>query len=129
MQFIAIRSEHPEMRHGDIAKQLGISPRTLSGIIYKATKEGWLLFSDPVSRIENEIIPKVVDNLNFFLDAKDKTVTIETAKGTIFRKYADEQGIHDMPQTILALKIEKSDGPDVKVAIGSIVGKPRQLED
>lgn len=129
LQFIAIRNAEPSLTHGDIARKLGIAPKSLYTLISKATREGWLIFSDPVSRIENEIIPKVVDNLNFFLDAKDKQVTIETAKGTIFRKYADENGIHDMPQTVLALKIEKADGPGIQVAIGSIVGKPRQIED
>jgi hypothetical protein len=129
LQFIAIRNEQPDLTHADIARKLGLAPRTLYTLISKATREGWLVFSDPVSRIENEIIPKVVDNLSHYLDLKDKQVTIETAKGTIFRKYADEQGIHDMPQTVLALKIEKGDGPDIKVAIGSIVGKPREIED
>jgi hypothetical protein len=129
LQFMAIRNAQPELTHADIARKLGIAPKSLYGIISKATREGWLVFSDPVSCIENEIIPKVIDNLNFFLDAKDKQVTIETAKGTIFRKYADENGIKDAPSTILALKIEKGDGPEIQVAIGSIVGKPRQIED
>ena len=129
LQFIAIRNAEPNLTHADIARKLGLAPKSLYTLISKATREGWLIFSDPVSRIENEIIPKVVDNLSHYLDLKDKQVTIETAKGTIFKKYAEENGINEIPQTILALKIEKADGPDIKVAIGSIVGKPRQLED
>lgn len=129
LQFIAIRSAEPNLTHADIARKLGIAPRSLYSLICKATKEGWLVFSDPVSRIENEIIPKVVDNLNFFLDAKDKQVTIETAKGTIFRKYAEEQGISDVAATVLALKIEIPDTTSVgtKVLTGRIVGKPKEL--
>ncbi len=131
LQFLAIRNAEPNLTHADIARKLGIAPRSLYSLISKATREGWLVFSDPVSRIENEIIPKVVDNLSFFLDAKDKQVTIETAKGTIFKKYQDEQGISDVAQTVLALKIEIPDASSVgtKILTGRIVGKPKELTE
>jgi hypothetical protein len=126
-QFIALRNEHPDWTHAEIAKKLGILPRTLYGIIYRATKEGWLRFEDPVQRIENEIIPKVVDNLSRMLDEGNERVTIETAKGTIFRKYQEEQGISDAAQTILALKIEQPDGTETKILTGRIVGRPKAI--
>lgn len=127
MQFLAIRSAEPDLNHADIARKIGIAPRSLYSLIHKATKEGWLQFSDPVSRIEHEIIPKVVDNLSRFLDERNERVTIETAKGTIFRKYQEEQGISDVSTTVLALKIETVDPDKVKLTTGRIVGKPRAL--
>lgn len=131
LQFLAIRNDEPDLNHADIARKIGIAPRTLYSLITKATKEGWLQFSDPVSRIENEVIPKVVDNLVYFLDKKDRTTTLETAKGTIFKKYQEEQGISDAAQTVLALRVEI---PDMatgapKVLTGRIVGKPKELEE
>lgn len=129
LQFLAIRNAEPDLSHADIARRLGLAPRTLYSIITKATKEGWLKFSDPISRIENEIIPKVVDNLSMFLDQKNERVTIETAKGTIFRKYQEEHGISDVAQTVLALKIETSDPSTVKVVTGRIIGKPKQIAE
>jgi hypothetical protein len=110
-----------------LRRSSGFSPRTLYGIIYRATKEGWLRFEDPVQRIENEIIPKVVDNLSRMLDEGNERVTIETAKGTIFRKYQEEQGISDAAQTILALKIEQPDGTETKILTGRIVGRPKAI--
>ena len=126
-QWLEIRAAEPGIKQFDIAKKMGISASTLSGYVYRATKAGWLIFDDPLERIEHEIIPKVVDNLNFFLDAKDKTVTIETAKGTIFKQYQDSKGISDAPQTILALKIETIGVDDQKIIEGHVVGVAREL--
>lgn len=88
-------------------------------------------FEDPLSKLEHEVIPKVVANLSKFLDEGDKTVTIETAKGTIFRQYADSKGISEQPVTVLALKIEQPDEMNggMKVVAGHVVGKPRVIID
>lgn len=107
---------------------MGISPRTLNGLIYQASKEGWLVFEDPLSTIEFDIIPQVVKNLKKFLAEEDKTVTIETAKGTVFKQYQEHKGVSDAPQTILALKIEQIEGDGPKMIAGHVVGKPKRLE-
>ncbi len=128
--WLAMRSVEPGIRNSEIADRRGISVGYLRDMIYKARKEGWLQFSDPMDQIEYGIIPKVVDNLNYFLDKKDRSVTIETAKGTLFKQYQESKGISDAPHTVLALKIEAPEPGTEPIAIsGHIVGKPRQLED
>jgi hypothetical protein len=126
--WIALRSLEPDISIADAADKIGVNKSTLRTYIYRATKYGWLMFDDPLSRVEYEIVPKVLDNLNHFLDAKDKTVTIEAAKGTIFKTYAESKGAGQAQQTILALKIEMPDGTETKIVGGHIVGKPKRLE-
>lgn len=112
----------------DIAEQLGISPRTLHNQIYKGRKEGWLRFDDPIDEVRYGMVPKVVENLNLFLDTRDKQVTLEMAKATVLRQYQAEEGIADVPNTIFALKIELPENFDKAGAAakikGVIVGKP-----
>lgn len=128
--WLAMRSLEPTLSTKDIADRLGISVGYMRNLIYDARKEGWLKFDDPMDQIEYGIVPKVIANLNHFLDAKDKTVTIETAKGTIFPQYKEAKGASDAPHTVLALKIEMpTPGDNVKVITGQIVGRPRQLEE
>lgn len=129
-QWIQIRSEEPTLRHAQIAEKIGIASSTLSGYITDARKEGWLQIDDPLDKIEHQIVPKVLDNLIEFLDQKDKTVTLETAKGTIFKQYQGAKGVGDAPTNVLALKIEMPDGTQgAKVITGQIVGQPRTLTE
>jgi len=109
---------------------MGLAPKSLNALIGKATKEGWLKFDDPIARINHEIIPKVLDNLNTFLDARDKAVTIETAKGTIFKTYqASEGALEGQQQNVLALKIEMIGSDTAPIISGQVIGKPRELKD
>jgi hypothetical protein len=130
-EWASIRAMEPTATNVDIAARIGISPKALNAQINKASRDGWLQFEDPLSRIEHEIVPKVLDNLNHFLDLQDRTVTVEAAKGTIFRTYQEAKGVSDAPRTVLALKIEHSgrDENDIKVIAGTVVGRPRQIQD
>ena len=128
-QYIHYSMVYPNSAKADIAEKMGISAATLYKIITDAQAQGLIKFTDPLERIDYEIIPKIVDNLNHFLDAKDKTVTIEAAKGTLFKSYQESRGISDGNQTVLALKIEMPDGQDVKILTGHIVGKPKSLSE
>lgn len=128
--WAAMRTTEPGITNKEIAERLGISPNYLSVLIHQARKDGWLKFNDPLEKLEYEIIPKAVENLGFFLDARDKQVTIEVAKGTLFKQFQDSKGISDAPQTVLALKIEAPDqSQGTKIITGQIVGVPRQLEE
>lgn len=129
VQYLAIRAQNPEIKVPEASKLMGINSNTLSSYISRATKQGWLRFDSPLERLEHEIIPKVVDNLGEFIDQKDKTVTIEVAKGTLFKHYQESKGITDKPTTILALKIETLDSSQAKVISGTIVGSPRLVEN
>lgn len=126
--WVQIRSLEPGITNIEVAKRLGISVGHLNTILSRANKEGWLKFEDPIAKLEYEIVPKVVDNLNYFLDAKDRTVTIETAKGTIFRQFQEVKGISDAPKTVLAIKLELPEGlVQPSPGTGRIVGAPRQI--
>lgn len=128
--WLAMRSMDPSLSFKDAGDRMGVSGKHLRNLVYEARKAGWLTFTDPMDQIEFAIIPKVIDNLNHFLDARDKTVTIETAKGTIFPQFKESKGISEAPHTVLALKIEAPvTGTDTPVLTGHIVGRPRQLEE
>ncbi len=128
-QWIALKTEDPHLTNQEIAEKMGITRGSLNSMIWAARKDGLLKFEDPLQKIEYQIIPKVVDNLMEFLDAKDKTVTLETAKGTIFKQYQQTKGVSDNPTNVLALKIEMPDAAQgMKVVTGQIVGQPRAAE-
>lgn len=130
-QWMELRRVDPSLTNAECAKQMGISPGTMNNYIYRAQREGWLKFTEPLSRLEHEIIPQTLDNLAFYLSkegGRDKQVTIETAKGMIFKQYLDSKGINEAPQTILALKIETVENASAKPGSGHVVGAPRVLE-
>ena len=129
LEWLRLRSTDPLISTIDAAKQIGISHRTLYRDIATATKEGWLKFEDPLERIDFQIIPKTLDNLNHFLDERDKTVTIETAKATIFKAYQNAKGVSDGSTTILALKIEQPDEENPRIVTGHIIGKPKVITE
>ena len=126
--WVAARSERPTITVKEVAKQLQISPKTLERDIIRAHKGGWLRFEDPLARVEYGLIPKVLDNLEAFLDAKDKTVTIETAKGTLFKQYQEAKGISEQQSTVLAIKIEAPKDGEERVITGQILGRPKAIE-
>lgn len=114
----------------ETADQLGLAYSTVKNIVTKANKQGLIQYDDPFERFENAIIPKVVDNIEYWIDQKDKKMTIEAAKGAgIFKAHQAIKVEGQAPQTILALKIEMPEayGFESKVVEGHIVGKPRRL--
>lgn len=127
--WLKAKSANSKLTNKEIAESIGISPSTMHASLYKARKEGWLRFEDPLNEFRYGMVPKIAENLNLFLDARDKQVTLEAAKATIFRQYAVEEGIAEAaPVTVLALKIEMPPGlvagstpPNLK---GVIVGTP-----
>jgi translation elongation factor EF-G len=122
----------PDLTNVEAAARIGISRNHLQHCLRVAVKEGWLKFNEPISRIEHEIIPKAIDNLNELLDNKNKVATIETVKNTVFKQYLESKGVKDAPTTVLALKIEAApvvEGEVVRVMAGHIVGAPRELTE
>jgi transposase len=131
LQWLHLRNTEPSLTQKQIAEKMGIAYATLRNLLSRATKQGWLQWEDPISRLDYEIIPKTIENLVGFLDAKDKQVTIEVAKGTLFKSYQEAKGLNtEAPQTILALKIEtaSTDVP-MKISSGRILGTPKQIEE
>jgi hypothetical protein len=138
VQWAALRAKHPDWNRAQFAEKMGISKVWLNDLIQQAVREGWLKFQNPLSRIEHEIIPKVVDNLSEFLTKNPKEspedkalrakVTLETAKGTIHQEYRESKGIKDHSVTVLALKIETPPPEAMKALTGEIIGQGRVLE-
>lgn len=129
VKWLQLKQENPDITIDQAAKKIGVDHRTLNSTILKAVEEGWLKFEDPISNIEYQIIPKVVRNLSRLLDEGDKQVTLETAKGTVFKTYQESKGISDAPKTVLALKIEYPEMGTTTMPnmSGQILGSPRVL--
>lgn len=130
VEWIAVKAANPDITNADAARKIGISRTHLQHCIQRGTKEGWLVFEDPHDRLHNVLVPRVVDNIEYWLKKKDKKMTIETAKGVgLFQSYAPVKGDNEVTQPILALKIEHVDGTTAKAITGHIVGRAKQVED
>ena len=124
----------------EIAAELKVKVATLSTYVHRAVKSGFLvnkrgesLLADPRDQVEYELAHKVVRNLGVLLDCGDlktqKEVTLEVAKGTLFKKF-DQQVNAPLPNmNVLSLRIEMPRGADtITVREGSIGGKPMYIE-
>lgn len=112
----------------EASTRLGVNSNTLYKDVVKAVEQGWLQFSNPHDLLEYQILPKVARNLNEFIEDRDRTVTLETAKGTLFKTFLDSKGVRqDGQTTVLALKLELPEGASTAVT-GKIVGRPRAIE-
>ena len=126
VQIAALKAHGMNLKQ--IAEKLGLQYGTVKGIVYKASKEGIINYDDPFERFEQQLLPKVVDNIEFWLDKQDKKMTIEAAKGGgIFKAHQAIRVEGETPQTVLALKIEMPpSGSTPKAITGRVVGKPRR---
>lgn len=119
------------LTYKEIGQKLDLTAATVKGYVYRAAKEGWLKFENPYERFQNEIIPKVVDNIDYWIMKKDKQMTIEAAKGGgVFQSHQAVRVEGDAPQTVLNLRIETVPLPLnalPKVVTGHIVGTPKRL--
>jgi Winged helix-turn-helix DNA-binding len=131
-QWIYYRATNPGITNAEVARRLNIAPGTLNTILSRARKAGWLKIENPMDRIEFELIPKIVENLNTFLDKGDRTVTIEAAKGVLFPQYRESKGIVENKIAVLGINIQMPEGEMAlePVRRGAIAGipKPAALE-
>lgn len=125
--WFTMRAVDPKLTMAECSRRLGLNKEAVQQALKRARKEGWLKIVDPIERIEREIIPKTLDNINYFLDKKDRLVTIETAKATAYRAYQEAKGISNTSRTILALKIEAAP-PHLQISSAKVVGVPRFVE-
>jgi DNA-binding CsgD family transcriptional regulator len=109
----------------EIAAALGLSVKTIPGYIYKAGKNGWLDFDDPKEALENQVLHKVVRNLDEMLDSPDeetkKEVTLKVYEGSLSKK-VQEQGQGPQAQAVVGVKIEIVGGERPTVREGTIMG-------
>ena len=118
-----------------IAKELNLSERSLNQYLWMAGKNGWIPrkrgFIDPKDDLEFDLAHKVVKNLGDLLDSDDaetkKEVTLEVAKGTLFKRFGDQNT--QAPQTtVLAVRIEMPAGEPTIIRDGTTGGRGRWLE-
>ena len=127
-QWIYMRAKEPGITNAEVARRLGIGASTLGTILMRARREGWLVIEDPMDLIEYDLVPKIINNLNTFLDKGDRTVTIEAAKGVLFPAYRESKGIVENKIAALAINIQMptdemlEQGP---MRRGSISGIPK----
>ena len=128
LQIMALRAKG--LNYQQVAEKLGLSYQYVRNLVWRAGKEGWLKFEDPLERFENEILPRVVDNIDYWIAQKDKKMTIEAAKGGgIFKSHQTMKIEGGAPSQVLALKIEMPPGaPEPTISAGKVVGRPRTLE-
>lgn len=128
LQIMALRAKG--LNYQQVAEKLGLSYQYVRNLVWRAGKEGWLKFEDPIERFENEILPRVVDNIDYWIAQKDKKMTIEAAKGGgIFKSHQTVKIEGGAPSQMLALKIEMPPGaPEPTITAGKVVGRPRALE-
>lgn len=117
----------------EIAEAVELQPRTLKQYLYLAAKNGWLRFDDPGDRLNIGLANKIVDNVEYHLNKKDKVMTIEAARGIgLFKSHQTIKNESETPNMLLALKIEMPEPKDgstaVQVAVpaGAIMGAPRR---
>lgn len=127
-QWITMRAKEPGITNAEVARRLGIQPGTMNTILTRARKEGWLVIEDPLDRVQFDIIPQIVENLDHFLKARDKTVTIEAAKGVVFPSYRESRGIVENKVTVLGLQIQLPEQTGDVERKGRVVGQPKIIE-
>lgn len=130
LQIMALRQKG--LSNQQIADRLGLQLSYIKTLVWRAGKEGWLKFEDPAERFENELMPKVVDNIAYWLDQKDKKMTIEAAKGGgLFKTHQSLKVEGQAPSQVLAIKIEMPPTGNMASTptAGKVVGKPRSFAD
>ena len=104
----------------EIAEEMDLSPATLNTYAYKARKEGWLKLSEAVDvRLEQEVVPKALENVIEFLEEKDKEVTLAAAKAVVFPRAEKD---FSQPTTIIGIKIAL---PDDEISVEGVIGNPK----
>lgn len=131
LQIIAMRLSG--MEDPTIAKSLGISEKSLSPYVYRATKNGWLdIDYDPKERIQFQVMHKVVRNLEEGLESKgimntgmkERThVALKIAEGTIFKGF-DQQVAPQSSSTVVAVQVVMPDGPRQVIRADTTGGIP-----
>jgi hypothetical protein len=121
--------------HTEIAAELGIKEKTIRQYKFIAGKKGWLTSVDPRDQLEYNLGHKIVENFKEALDSPDPArkdkMTVELAKGTIFKKF-DAQASVAPPMSALTINIvnaptEGGSAPTVRV--GTMHGTPKTYTD
>lgn len=108
MRYIAMRASG--MTRAEIAPLLNITTNTLKTYIHRAHKLGYLNMDsfkgDPDEQLDVILKDKTVRNIDELLDARDKDVTLEVAKGIGMLKHHQVVKGDTGAQTMIALRVD-----------------------
>lgn len=117
------------MSNSEIADALGIKPRSVSQLLYRARTEYG--FSDIVDRVQHQALPQAVENMNEMLADGDREMTIETLKGLgVFKKHVvGKEGVGGSNQNTLRVEFTLPEGVSLDsapvIAVGGVIANPR----
>ena len=121
----------------EIASELKVSPKSIQGYIYRASKNGWINADSPIDRVKYELLHRVVDQLGKGL--KDKTrhnssgmrvqtaVALKMAEGTLFKEFDQTTGA-PVPSTVVAVQVVMPEGGSPPMREDTAGGTPNYLE-
>lgn len=116
------------LTNAEAAEKLGLSPSTVHSYLSKARSQGILQLYSPADILEHEVLPKVIENITFFLDKKSEKMTIETAKGLgLFKSHQAVKIDGEAPKSALIVNIQFQDSGEHREG-GNIVGTPKVLD-
>lgn len=134
-QICALKIEGKD--NDEIAKIVGLAPRSLRQYLWVAGKNGWLTSADPQDDVDYRLAHRAVSNLDELLHARDprgmpdKEITLATLRGTgIFRNH-DAKPAEGMTgqQNVLQINIQTPNADSVQVIRpGTMQGTPAFIE-
>lgn len=135
MQIIAMRLSG--MEDAQIAKEMGISEKSISPYVYRATRNGWLdIDYDPKQRLQFQLMHKVVRNIEEGLDSprilatgmlERTAVTLKVAEHTLFKEF-DNQAPQETRSTIVQVNVVMPDGPRQTIRADTTGGTPAYID-
>ena len=126
-----VAMKHYGMTNEDIARVLNISKGTIGSYLFRAGRNGWLdTLDDPKDEIEFNLAHKIVENLKSLMNSPDESirsqVTLEAAKGTIFKKFGE--AVQTSQPLVVALKIEMPVGGNQPIREGTLGGSAAYVD-
>ena len=125
------------MEDAEIAKGLDISPKSISGYIYRAGKNGWLNLDAPRERLEYQMTNKALDNLDAMLEDErmlppgakivKHEATHRLLEGTLYKQFS-EPAPQQIQQTVVAVRVEMPSGPAPSIREDTTGGTPAFME-
>ncbi len=134
MQIIAMRLGGHEDE--EIAKLLGISPKSIGPYVYRATKNGWLNIDyDPKERIQFQMMHRVVERLEEGLEDATRmntgmkvrtAVALKVFEGTVAKQFG-EQPTQSANTTVVQVQVVMPDGPRQTIREDTTGGTPAYI--
>lgn len=121
----------------DIAAALGIEARSIKGMMWKAGRNGWLDFDEPKNRLEYQILPKALKNLDEAMSSdavlntgmkERNAISLKIVEGTLYPQFAT-QAAPATNATLVGVRVEIVGGGDKStVREGTIMGNAEYVD-